>query len=76
MRGSNEEPGIPKMEEIEDEMPETLEGVGERDLNVVDTTKEPKLTIAEWNRLKTCERPCSKEEWGGMSNKNKWGSFG
>ena len=45
------------MEEIEDGMPGTLDGAGERDLNVVDATKEPKLTIEERNRLKTFERP-------------------
>ena len=75
VRGSTEGMGVPKMEEIEDEIPEKSEGVEERDLNVVDTTKEPKLTIAERNRLMTCERPCSKEEWRGMSTKNKWGAL-
>ena len=72
VRGSTEEPGIPKMEEIEDGMPGTLDGAGERDLNVVDATKEPKLTIAERNRHKTNERPCPKEEWRGVPNKNTW----
>ena len=64
--------GIPKMGEIEDGIPESLDGAGERNLNVVDATKAPKLTIEERNRLKTCGRPCSKEEWRGMPNKNMW----
>ena len=75
MRGSTEELAVPKMEEIEDGIPEKLDGAEERNLNVADATKEPKLTIADRNRLRTCERPCSKEEWMGMSNKNKWGGL-
>ena len=39
---------------------------------MIDRTKEPKLTVAEWSRLGRCERPCSKEEWRSMPNNRKW----
>ena len=66
----------PKTEEIDDEIPDSVDGVEERNLNVVDATREPKLTISEWNKLNTGERPCSKEEWGGVARKTKWKTLG
>ena len=54
---STAELGGPKTDEIENEIPESIGGVVERDLNAIDTTKGPKLAIAEWNKLITCERP-------------------
>ena len=62
----------PKIEEIENDIPECVDGVEERDLNVVDTTKGPNLAVSEWSKLVTCERPCSKEEWEIMSATDKW----
>ena len=56
--------GGTKTEEIEDAIRDSIDGVEERNLNVVDTTREPRLAIAEWGKLKACDRPpCSKEEW-------------
>ena len=75
VRKSTEELGAPKTEEIEDAIPESIDGVAGRNLNLVDMTRGPMLTIAEWNKLKTREMPCSKEEWRGMSTKNKWGAL-
>ena len=69
---STKELGGPKTEEIVDEIPDSVDGVEERNLNLADTTREPKLTIAEWGKLNTCERPCAKEEWRGMTRKTKW----
>ena len=46
VRECTEEPAVPKIEEIEDEIPGKLDGSKERNLNVPDATKEPKLTIA------------------------------
>ena len=66
----------PKTEEIEDEIPGSIDGVEERHLNVVDTTKEPRLAITEWGKLKTCERPCTMDEWRGMANTTKWETLG
>ena len=43
---------------------EIAEGITERNKELIDMTKGPKLTVAEWIRLERCERPCSKEEWG------------
>ena len=63
-------------EEEEEEIPGSIYGEEEGNLNVVDTTMEPMLTKTEWNKLKTCERPCSKDEWRGMTYKNKWGTLG
>ena len=64
----------PKTEEIEDEIPGSIDGVEERHLNVVDTTKEPRLAITEWGKLKTCERPFSKDEWGEWQTITNWES--
>ena len=70
--GSTEEIGWPKIDEIEYDIPERVDGVEKRDLNVVDTTEGPKLAVAEWSKLVTCERPCSKEEWEITSVTDKW----
>ena len=43
---------------------------------MIDRTKEPKLTVAEWIRLERCERPCSKEERISMPEKRKWQTLG
>ena len=40
---------------------------------MVDTTREPKLAISEWNNLNTCERPCSN---GGMERNDKKDQMG
>ena len=45
--GRTEELGVPKTDELADGAPESLDGLGESNLNVIDTTKEPKLTISE-----------------------------
>ena len=71
MLESTEDLGGPKTEELDDEIPDSVDGIEERDLNAVDTTREPMLAIAEWNKLNNCERPGSEEEWGGMTRKAK-----
>ena len=45
-------------------------------MDLIDREKEPKLTEKEWGRLKTCEGPCSKEEWGLMTSNAKWQTMG
>ena len=44
----------------------------DREINLLDREKETKLNSSEWNRLKTCERPCTKEEWRSTTARNKW----
>ena len=56
MLGRTEELGG-ETEEIGNEIPESIDGVEERDLDAIDTKKDPKLTISQWNKLITCERP-------------------
>ena len=55
---------------------EIEEGQTERDINLIDRGKEPKITEKEWSRLGTCDRPCSKEEWRLMANNMKWKTMG
>ena len=51
---STEDLVVPKTEWVGNEIPECIDGLGERDLNIVDKTKSPKLTISEWNKLRSC----------------------
>ena len=60
----------PKTEEVDEEIPESVDGVEERNLHVVGMKRGPMFTIAEWRKLKSCERPCSKEEWGNEKRTN------
>ena len=59
-------------EGTEGETPERIDGVSERSLDIVDLTRDPRLTIVEWSKLKACERHCSKEEWRGTASQIKW----
>lgn len=52
-----EEHAVPKTEEIDDVAPESLDGLGENNLNFADTTKGPELVMPEWTKLKTYDRP-------------------
>ena len=63
VRERTEELEEPKTAEVDEEIPASVDGIEEMNLHLVDMAKEPRLTIAEWDKLKTCERPCSKEEW-------------
>ena len=74
MRPSAEEPGLGNLGREIESLPATdiEQGEIERDINLLDKEKEPKLNTSEWNRLKTCERPCTKEEWRSMTARNKW----
>ena len=76
MRERTDQLGGTKTGDIEEEIPSSVNGVEGMDMNVVDTMKEPKLVIAELDKLKTCEIPCSKDEWRGTPSKNKWESLG
>ena len=76
MRECTEELGAPQTEEEKGDFPDIEEAITERNLDVVDMSKEPKLTLEEWNRLKACDRPCSKEEWRGMATSRKWETLG
>ena len=55
---------------------EIEEGITGRSNELIDRTNEPKLTAAEWSRLKRSEWPCSKEEWRPMPNTRKWQALG
>ena len=72
---STEALGVPKTDGVANEIPECIDGLGERELNIVDKAKEPKLTIAERNKLRSCERPRSKGAWGTMANEDRWGTL-
>ena len=67
VRASTEVLGNSQTEGDEGSIPgtEMEEWVTERNMDLIDMAKGPKLTVAEWSRLKRCDRPCSKEEWGG-----------
>ena len=62
MRNSTEERGLTHLGQEKESLPGTdIEaGLAERDVDLIDKEKEPKLTDTEWNRLITCERPCSR----------------
>ena len=60
VRECTEELGAPPAGEEEGDFPEIEEGITERNIDLVDMSKEPKLTLEEWNRPKACGRPCSK----------------
>ena len=74
VRNSNAERGLTHLGQEEESLPGTdiEEGWIERDVDLIDREKEPNLTDTEWNRLTTCERPCSREEWRLMTNQMKW----
>ena len=74
VRASAEDLGVSRIGGVGESLPgtEIEEGIAERSKELIDRTKEPKLTVAEWSRLKRCERPCSKEERGPMPNSRKW----
>ena len=78
MRNGTEELGKSQTGKEEESLPgtEIEEGQTERDIDLIDRGKEPKLTEEEWSRLGTCERPCSKEEWRLMTNNMKWQAMG
>ena len=66
MRTRTEEPVLGYLGHEAESIPATEieEGETEREADLINREKEPKLTASEWNRLKTRERPCAKEEWG------------
>ena len=74
MRTSNEEPGLANLGKEIESLPGTDidEGEIEREIDLLDREKEPKLAASEWNRLKTCERPCAKKEWRAITTQRKW----
>ena len=74
VRAGTKELGIPRTEGEGESLPgtEIEAGIAERNKELIDRTKEPKLTVTEWNRLERCEIPCSKEEWGEIPNRRKW----
>ena len=78
MRPSTEEQGLANIGKEAESLPGTEIGEGEidRGVDLIDREKEPKLSDSEWNRLRTCERPCSKEEWMLMNNQMKWRTLG
>ena len=78
VRTSTEEPGLGNLGHEAESIPgtEIEEGETEREVDLINREKEPKLTASEWNRLKTCERPRTKEEWGAMSTQTQWKTMG
>ena len=64
-----EDLGAPKKEDESGEVPEMKEGTTYRHIDVVDMSKEPKLILAEWNKIKACDRPFPKELWGNHARK-------
>ena len=78
VRPSTEEQGLGNLGQEAEPLPGTEidEGETERDVDLIDRGKEPKLSDSEWNRLRTCERPCSREEWRLMTNQMKWRTLG
>ena len=73
MRVGTEELGAPQIGGEEECLPgtEIEEGITKRSNELIDRTKDTKLTVAEWSALKRCARPCSKEEWRSMRNTRK-----
>ena len=71
---STEEPGLENLGREIESLPGTdIEGgETEREIDLLDREKEPKLNAIEWIRLKTCERPWTKEEWRSMATRGKW----
>ena len=67
---STEEIGRIKKDE---ELPGRSGGGGERDLNLSDRTKEPRLTPGGEARLRNFERPCSEEERAGGCRRRQSG---
>ena len=65
VREGTEEPGLENIGHEAESIPatEVEEGETEREVDLINREKEPKLTAIERNRMKTCERPCTKEEW-------------
>ena len=52
-----------------------MEEEAERDIDLLNRDKEPKLSAIERGRLKTCEGPCTEEEWRSVSTKIHWGTM-
>ena len=73
MRDSTEEIRRIKLEE---KIPERIGGEEERDLDLADRTKEPRLTPKEKARLQRFERPCSEEERRSTPTWLKWETLG
>ena len=73
-RPSTDEPGLGNLGREIESLPgtEVEEGETERGMDLLDREKGPKISAIEWNRLKTCERPCAKEEWRSMTTQRKW----
>ena len=78
VREGTEEPGLENIGHEAESIPatEVEEGETEREVDLINREKEPKLTASEWNRLKKCERPCTKEEWRAMSTQTQWETLG
>ena len=70
--GSTEALGGKKKEEI----PECIDGEGERDLDLSDRASDPRSAPQENARLQNFERPCSEEERGATPTVFKWGPLG
>ena len=77
VRASTDEPGLGNLRHEAEPIPgaEIEEGETERDADMPNREKEPNLTVSEWARLKACERPCSKDEWGSMTLEMIWGTL-
>ena len=62
MRTSTDEPGMGNLGQEVESTPvtEIEEGETERDIDLLNRDKEPKLSASERNRLKTRERPRTK----------------
>ena len=62
MRTSTDEPGMGNLGQEVESTPvtEIEEGETERDIDLLNRDKEPKLSAIEWGRLKTRERPRTK----------------
>ena len=73
MLDSTDELGVIKKEE---DLPDRIDGEDNRDLNLADRTRDPRLTPQEKARLQNCERPCSEEDWGAMPTALEWGTLG
>ena len=56
-------------------IPDCSEGGEERDLDISDRNKEPRLAIQEKAKLPNCDRKCSEEEWRSMAIATKWGTL-
>ena len=69
MLGSTEDLGVHKEEEIPDRSDGEEE---ERDLDISDRRRHPRLAIRKKAKLLNCDKPCAEEEWRATPSDIKW----